>query len=160
MKVEKATFGAGCFWGVEEAFRKVQGVLATSVGYAGGHTDQPRYENVCAGDTGHAEVVQVDFDPDTVTYDELLDIFWNSHDPTQKNRQGPDVGSQYRSMIFYHSPEQMKAAEASRKRLDMSGYHSQPVATEIVPFDEFFRAEDYHQEYFKKHGVLKFLTGR
>jgi peptide-methionine (S)-S-oxide reductase len=160
MRIEKATFGAGCFWGIEEAFRNVRGVLSTNVGYAGGHTDDPTYEDVCVGDTGHAEVVQVDFDPDQIIYEELLEVFWGAHDPTQKNRQGPDVGSQYRSVIFYHTPEQMKAAENSRKKTDMSGRHSQPVMTEILPAPEFFPAEEYHQEYFKKHGVLKFLTGK
>jgi peptide-methionine (S)-S-oxide reductase len=160
MRIEKATFGAGCFWGIEEAFRNVRGVLSTNVGYAGGHTDDPTYEDVCVGDTGHAEVVQVDFDPDQIIYEELLEVFWGAHDPTQKNRQGPDVGSQYRSAIFYHTPEQMKAAESSRKKMDMSGRHSQPVMTEILPAPEFFPAEEYHQEYFKKHGVLKFLTGK
>lgn len=160
MNTEKATFGAGCFWGTEEAFRKINGVLSTSVGYAGGHTANPTYEDVCAGGTGHAEAVQVDYDPGRVTYDELLEIFWSSHDPTQKNRQGPDVGSQYRSVIFYHSPEQMEAAENSKKRADMSGRYGKPIVTEIVPAGEFYRAEEYHQQYFKKQGVLKFLTGR
>lgn len=160
MKTEKATFGAGCFWGTEEAFRKVPGVVSTSVGYAGGHTADPTYQDVCAGDTGHAEVVQIDYDPERITYEELLDIFWSSHDPTQKNRQGPDVGSQYRSVIFYHTPEQQEAAESSRKRIDMSGRFRKPVVTGIVPAEDFYRAEEYHQQYFKKQGVLKFLTGR
>lgn len=160
MKIEKATFGAGCFWGVEEAFRSLPGVIATSVGYAGGTTENPGYEDVCAGDTGHAEVVQVDYDPELVPYAKLLDIFWQSHDPTQKNRQGPDIGSQYRSVIFFHTPEQERIARESMKHLVDSGRLPQPLVTELQPAPAFYRAEDYHQEYFKKHGVLKFLTGR
>lgn len=159
MNIEKATFGAGCFWGVEEAFRKLPGVIATSVGYAGGTTENPTYEDVCRGDTGHAEVVRVDYDPEQVAYVKLLEIFWQSHDPTQKDRQGPDIGSQYRSVIFFHTPEQERLARESMRHLADSGRLRQPLATELKPAPAFYRAEDYHQEYFKKHGVLKFLTG-
>lgn len=160
MNTEKATFGAGCFWGVEEAFRKIPGVVSTAVGYAGGHMENPTYEDVCSRATGHAEVVQVDYDPDQVSYARLLETFWSAHDPTQGNRQGPDVGSQYRSVIFYHTPEQEKAARASMKKLEESGRLRGPLTTELLPAPEFYRAEDYHQQYFKKRGVLKFLAGR
>lgn len=160
MNIEKATFGAGCFWGIEEAFRQVPGVISATAGYAGGHTENPTYEDVCSGSTNHAEVVQVDYDPEQVSYARLLDIFWQSHDPTQKNRQGPDVGSQYRSVIFYHTPEQERTARESMERLSAGGHLREPIATELLPAPAFYRAEEYHQEYFKKHGVLKFLTGR
>ncbi len=147
-----ATFGAGCFWGVESAFRKLNGVTATAVGYAGGITRDPTYEDVCGGQTGHAEVVQVDYDPARVSYDELLDLFWAIHDPTTLNRQGPDVGSQYRSAIYFHDAEQQAQAVASLDRLRRSGRHNRDVVTEITPAPDFYRAEDYHQQYFDKRG--------
>ena len=150
---EKATFAAGCFWGVEAAFRQVEGVLGTTVGYTGGHTKSPTYEDVCTDKTGHAEVVQVEFDPARVTYARLLDVFWNEHDPTQWNRQGPDVGSQYRSAIFFHTPEQQAAALASKDALEKSGRFRRPIVTEVVPAVEFYRAEDYHQQYLEKRGL-------
>ena len=148
----KATFGAGCFWGVEEDFRKVPGVLQTAVGYSGGKTDHPTYEDVCSDATGHAEVVEVEYDPEKVSYDRLLDVFWNGHNPTQLNRQGPDVGTQYRSAIFFHTPEQEAAAKASKERLEKSGRFNRPIVTEITPASRFWRAEEYHQKYFEKRG--------
>jgi peptide-methionine (S)-S-oxide reductase len=153
MATEKATFGAGCFWGVEEEFRKIPGVVDAAVGYAGGSLDNPTYRDVCTDRTGHAEVVEVDFDPSVVSYDRLLDVFWSAHDPTQVNRQGPDVGTQYRSVIFTHSPEQESAARASRDRLDQSGRFRRPIATQIEPASKFWRAEDYHQQYLAKRGL-------
>jgi peptide-methionine (S)-S-oxide reductase len=150
--IRKATFGAGCFWGVEAAFRQVPGVTATAVGYAGGHTENPDYRAVCSHGTGHAEVVEVDYDPERVSYGELLDVFWSEHDPTQKNRQGPDVGDQYRSVIFVHDDEQKAAATASRDALERSGRWRRPIVTEIEPAPRFWRAEDYHQQYFEKTG--------
>ena len=150
---EKATFAAGCFWGVEAAFRQVDGVLATAVGYAGGKTKNPTYQDVCTDETGHAEVVQVEFDPARVAYARLLDVFWNEHDPTQLNRQGPDVGTQYRSAIFFHTPEQRAAALASKETLEKSGRYRRPIVTEIVPASDFYRAEDYHQQYLEKRGL-------
>ena len=152
MGSEKATFGAGCFWGVEETFRNLKGVLSTAVGYAGGSKENPSYEDVCTDRTGHAEVVEVEFDPSQITYDKLLDVFWSNHNPTTPNRQGPDVGTQYRSVIFYHSPEQKSAAEASRKKIDMSGRFRGPVVTQIEPASKFWRAEEYHQRYLQKRG--------
>lgn len=152
-KVEKATFGAGCFWGVEAAFRKVDGVVDTAVGYSGGHTANPTYEDVCSHTTGYAEVVQVTFDPSKVSYRQLLDVFWNIHDPTQVNRQGPDIGDQYRSVIFYHSEEQRRAAEESKAALEASGRLDRPVATKIEPAKTFWRAEEYHQRYYEKRGI-------
>jgi peptide-methionine (S)-S-oxide reductase len=149
----KATFGAGCFWGVEEEFRKVKGVQDTAVGYSGGTLPNPTYEDVCTDRTGHAEVVEVDYDPSQVSFDTLLDVFWNGHDPTQLNRQGPDVGSQYRSAIFYHTPEQEAAAKASKERLDKAGRFRRPIATTIEPAQTFWRAEDYHQRYLEKRGL-------
>ena len=148
--MEKATFGAGCFWGVEEAFRQVKGVTATRVGYMGGRMKNPTYRDVCTGRTGHAEVVEVEYDPSRVSYDELLKVFWNNHDPTQVNRQGPDVGTQYRSAIFFHTPEQEAAARAFKERLQKSGRYSRPIVTEITPASEFWMAEDYHQQYLVK----------
>jgi peptide-methionine (S)-S-oxide reductase len=148
----KATFGAGCFWGVEEEFRKVPGVLGTAVGYSGGTMEKPTYEAVCTDGTGHAEVVEVDYDPSVVSYDTLLDVFWNGHNPTQLNRQGPDVGTQYRSVVFFHSPEQEAAARASKERLEKSGRFGRPIVTQIVPAEPFWRAEEYHQRYFEKRG--------
>ena len=149
---EKATFGAGCFWGVEETFRTVEGVTATRVGYAGGDADEPTYEQVCSGRTGHAEVVEVEYDPERVSYERLLDIFWDCHDPTQIDRQGPDVGTQYRSVIFVHGEEQREAAERSRGSLDASGKLPRQIATRIEPAGTFWPAEDYHQKYLMKRG--------
>ncbi|MFN3648330.1 MAG: peptide-methionine (S)-S-oxide reductase MsrA [Armatimonadota bacterium] len=148
-----ATFGAGCFWGVEEAFRQVEGVTETAVGYMGGSTQRPTYQEVCTDRTGHAEVVQVEFDPQRVRYEQLLELFWQLHDPTQLNRQGPDIGTQYRSAIFYHSPEQREVAEASLRALQASGRFQRPVVTQIVPAGEFWRAEEYHQQYLAKRGM-------
>lgn len=148
-----ATFAAGCFWGVEDAFRGVKGVKSTTVGYTGGHTKNPTYKEVCSHTTGHAEAVEVDFDPKQVSYQKLLDLFWEIHDPTQLNRQGPDVGTQYRSAIFYHDAEQEAAARASKAAQEKSGKFHGPVVTEIAPAPEFYRAEDYHQQYFEKRGV-------
>lgn len=153
MAIEQATFGAGCFWGVEAAFRQVEGVKATAVGYSGGRTENPTYQEVCTDTTGHAEVVQVDFDPAEVSYEELLNVFWECHDPTQRNRQGPDFGKQYRTAIFFHSPEQERAASESKARLEAAKRFPRPIATEITPFTKFWRAEDYHQQYFEKRGV-------
>ncbi|MDR3639181.1 MAG: peptide-methionine (S)-S-oxide reductase MsrA [Isosphaeraceae bacterium] len=150
--MSKATFGAGCFWGVEEAFRRIPGVVRTAVGYAGGKTPDPTYEDVCSDTTGHAEVVQVEYDPAHVSYQQLLDMFWKVHDPTTPNRQGFDVGSQYRSVIFFHDSAQHAAAVASRAALDASGRFHRPVVTEIVPAAPFYPAEEYHQRYFEKHG--------
>lgn len=147
-----ATFGAGCFWGVEEVFRRVDGVTDTAVGYMGGSMERPSYEDVCTDRTGHAEVVQLHFDPNVVTYDRLLDLFWENHDPTTRNRQGPDVGSQYRSVVFYHSPEQKKVAEEKRGALTRSGRFHGPIVTQIVPAEAFYRAEEYHQQYLAKRG--------
>ena len=149
---EKATFGAGCFWGVEAAFRQVEGVTSTAVGYAGGSTENPTYEEVCAKGTGHAEVVEVEFDPEQVSYEQLLEVFWANHDPTTKDRQGPDVGSQYRSAIFFHGAGQEAAARASKEALDATGTLPGPIVTEITPAPTFWRAEEYHQQYFAKHG--------
>ena len=149
---EMATFGAGCFWGIEAAFRGIPGVLDAVVGYTGGHTENPTYKDVCSDDTGHAEVVQVTFDPAKVSYDQLLDVFWSNHNPTMLNRQGPDVGTQYRSVIFYHSPEQKAAAEASKESLAKSGKFNRSIVTQIEPAPEFWRAEEYHQRYLEKRG--------
>ena len=150
-----ATFGAGCFWGVEAAFRRVEGVTATSVGYAGGKLAQPTYEQVCMGNTGHAEVVRVEYDPARVGYEALLELFWTSHDPTQVNRQGPDVGEQYRSVIFAHDAEQMAPAEKSKAALDAEKRFPRPIATAIEPAGDFWLAEDYHQQFFEKRGVVQ-----
>jgi peptide-methionine (S)-S-oxide reductase len=147
-----ASFAAGCFWGVEDAFAKVSGVKSTTVGYAGGSKPAPTYRDVCSGTTGHAETVEVNYDPSQVSYDRLLDVFWDAHDPTQVNRQGPDVGEQYRSVIFFHDDAQRKAAEASKERLQKSGRFPRPIATAIQPAPEFYRAEDYHQQYVAKQG--------
>lgn len=151
--METATFGAGCFWGVEARFRQVPGVLDTAVGFMGGSKDNPSYQEVCTDRTGHAEVVQVTFDPATVTYVQLLKVFWEVHDPTQLNRQGPDVGTQYRSAIFFHSEQQKTAAEAALRELEASGAYTEPIATEIVPAGTFWRAEEYHQRYLEKRGL-------
>lgn len=156
--MEKATFGAGCFWGVEAAFRKVKGVTSTSVGYLGGTLKNPTYQDVCSGRTGHAEVVQVEYDPSQVSYDELLTVFWDNHNPTTLNRQGPDIGTQYRSAIFFHNPEQQTAATVSKEKLQGSGKYSRPIVTEIMPVSEFYAAEDYHQQYLEKRGLAHCST--
>jgi peptide-methionine (S)-S-oxide reductase len=148
---EKATFAAGCFWGTEQAFRSVPGVLDVVVGYTGGRTDHPTYEQVCSHTTGHAEAAELTFDPKQVSYERLLGIFWKIHDPTQVNRQGPDIGDQYRSAIFFHSPEQEAAARASRDREQVK--HATPIATQIVAAPRFWPAEEYHQRYFERHNV-------
>jgi peptide-methionine (S)-S-oxide reductase len=150
--MEKATFGAGCFWGVEAEFREIPGVIDAVVGFAGGKTLNPTYHDVCSGETGHAEVCEVTFDPAVVSYDALLDAFWQMHDPTTRNRQGPDFGSQYRSVIFYHTPEQQAAAVASKSALEASGRFKRPIVTEIAPAGPFYRAEEYHQRYLEKQG--------
>ena len=152
MKTEKATFGAGCFWGVEETFRKLKGVVSTAVGYAGGTKDNPSYEDVCTDETGHAEVVEVEFDPSQISYNQLLDIFWSNHNPTTLNRQGRDVGKQYRSVIFYHSPEQKAVAESSKDELEKSRRFNRPIVTQIELAPKFWRAEEYHQRYLEKRG--------
>ena len=149
--MEKATFGAGCFWGVEAAYRQIQGVLSTAVGYSGGTATNPTYKQVCTGRTGHAEVVEVTFDPNRVSYETLLDVFWENHDPTTLNRQGPDIGTQYRSAIFFHSPEQEAAARTSLEK--RQGRLSRPIVTQIEPASEFYLAEDYHQQYLEKRGL-------
>jgi peptide-methionine (S)-S-oxide reductase len=148
-----ATFGAGCFWGIEAAFQRTPGVTDTAVGYMGGSLDNPAYKDVCTDRTGHAEVVQVTFDPSILSYEQLLDVFWQIHDPTQVNRQGPDVGTQYRSAIFFHDAEQQRIARESRDRLQSSGRLRRPVATEITAAGPFWRAEEYHQKYLEKRGV-------
>ena len=150
---KKATFGAGCFWGVEAAFRQVDGVTKTEVGYEGGTLDNPTYEDVCSHRTGHAEVVQVTYDPERVSYEQLLETFWGKHDPTQLNRQGWDVGDQYRSVVFYEDDEQRAAAERSKAELDASGRYRKPVVTVIEPAQTFYVAEDYHQQYLEKRGL-------
>ena len=150
---ELATFGAGCFWGVEVTFRNTPGVKDVIVGYLGGTLSNPTYKDVCTGRTGHAEVVQVEYDPAEVTYDKLLDVFWENHDPTTLNRQGPDVGTQYRSAVFYHSAEQKRLAEESKKQLEGSGRFRRPIVTEITEASTFYPAEDYHQRYLEKRGL-------
>ena len=151
--MNRATFGAGCFWGIEAEFRRVRGVIDTAVGYSGGHLPNPSYADVCNDSTGHAEVVQVTYDSDKVSYDQLLEVFWNSHDPTQLDRQGPDIGSQYRSVIFYHDDEQKAEAEESKARFASLGLLRRPIVTQIVPAMPFYRAEEYHQQYLRKQGV-------
>ena len=150
-----ATFAAGCFWGIEAAFRRIDGVTSTAVGYTGGHSSDPSYKEVCSDTTGHAEAVQLEFDPARVSYQQLLDVFWNLHDPTQVNRQGPDVGSQYRSAVFFHDAEQEATARSSKARLDGEKRFNAPIATEIVPAQTFHMAEDYHQQYFEKQGFRR-----
>ena len=150
MTTRKATFGAGCFWGVEAAFRQIPGVTATAVGYAGGTTENPTYRDVCSHGTGHAEVVEVEYDPDRVSYEALLDVFWSNHNPTTKNRQGWDIGDQYRSVVFVHDDEQKAAALAARDALEKSGRWRRPIVTEIEPAPRFWKAEDYHQQYLEK----------
>jgi len=150
--MEKATFAAGCFWGVEHTFRQLEGVTKTQVGYIGGSSDQPTYEQVCSGQTGHAEAVEIEYDADKITYTKLLGVFWGLHDPTTKDRQGPDVGSQYRSAIFPHNDTQKTQAEISKKTLDESGRFGDPIVTQIEPLATFWSAETYHQQYFEKMG--------
>jgi len=152
MTTEKATFGAGCFWGVEETFRQLPGVVSTAVGYAGGKTENPTYKDVCSDETGHAEVVEVEFDPAKISYEKLLHVFFSNHNPTTLNRQGPDVGAQYRSVVFYHSPEQKAQAESARTALEQSRKFPRPIVTQIEPAPTFWRAEDYHQKYLQKRG--------
>ena len=154
-----ATFGAGCFWGVEAAYRQIPGVLSTRVGYLGGTMENPTYRDVCSGRTGHAEVVEVKYDPSRLTYDDLLTVFWENHDPTTLNRQGPDVGEQYRSAIFYHDDEQKAAAEASKEERDRSAKYRRPIVTEITPASAFYEAEDYHQQYLEKRGLASCHIG-
>jgi len=149
----KATFGAGCFWHVEDLLSKTKGVKSTKVGYIGGQLPNPTYEEVCTDKTGHAEAVEVEYDPDEISYEELLDVFWNNHNPTTLNRQGPDIGIQYRSAIFYHDDEQKEIAEKSKQILDKSRKYENPIVTEIVSSPTFYSAEEYHQKYFKKHGL-------
>jgi peptide-methionine (S)-S-oxide reductase len=151
--MDKATFAAGCFWGVEAAFRKIDGVVEAAVGYCGGSLDAPTYEDVCSGTSGHAEVVQLDFDPEKVSYEQLLDVFWECHDPTTRNRQGPDVGTQYRSAIFFHDSRQESAALKSKGALGAGDRCPKEIVTEVVPAATFYRAEEYHQRYFEKHGT-------
>src|SRR5881296_1024435 len=151
--MDKAAFGMGCFWGSEAAFRQVPGVVNAAVGYMGGTLTNPTYRDVCAGKTGHAEAVQVEYDPSKVSYEDLLKVFWENHDPTTLNRQGPDLGTQYRSAIFFHTPEQEAAARASKVRLEQNGRYRKAIATEITPASTFYKAEDYHQRYFEKRGI-------
>jgi len=152
MSDKTATFAAGCFWGPEARFRALAGVLDAEVGYTGGTLEHPDYRSVCAGNTGHAEAVRLTYDPERISYAALLDAFWEMHDPTQRNRQGPDVGSQYRSAIFTHDAEQRETAECSRRELEASGRYTAPISTEIRPAERFWRAEEYHQRYLEKHG--------
>ncbi len=151
--MEKATFAAGCFWGVEATFRNISGVVSTQVGYTGGKLENPTYQDVCTDQTGHAEAVEITYDPSKVAYEDLLKVFWENHDPTQKNRQGPDVGTQYRSAIFYHTPAQEAAARVSKEKLEQAGAFRRPIATEIVPAAKIWRAEEYHQQYLEKRGL-------
>ena len=155
--MQKATFAAGCFWGVEADFRNLPGVTATAVGYAGGSHPNPTYQDVCSGSTGHAEAVEVEFDPEQVSYEQLLSKFWEAHDPTQQNRQGPDVGTQYRSVIFFHGPEQEAAALLSKRQAQE--HTKREIVTEIVPAGDFHRAEEYHQRYFEKQGIARLHPG-
>ena len=155
MNKEKGVFGAGCFWSIEAAFRELRGVNDAICGYSGGHTNNPTYNDVCAGNTGHAEVVQVEYDPLQITYDELLNVFWNCHNPTTLNRQGLDIGSQYRSVIFFCTAEQGIIAKSSKEKIQLGKYQHEPVVTEIRPLAKFYRAEEYHQRYFEKHGLTK-----
>jgi peptide-methionine (S)-S-oxide reductase len=151
--MEKATFAAGCFWGVEMIFRKIDGVLSTMVGYTGGHTQNPTYDQVCSGTTGHAESVEIVFDPDKVSYEKLLNIFWDNHNPTTLNRQGPDVGSQYRSAVFYHNDRQKELALSIKEKLQKSGQFKSEIVTEIVIANTFYKAEEYHQQYLEKREI-------
>ena len=151
--LRKATFAAGCFWHVEEVFSKVPGVISTAVGYEGGDTENPTYKDVCTDQTGHAEAIEVTYDPSKVSYEDLLDVFWGIHDPTTVNRQGPDVGTQYRSAIFYHDREQEEQAKNSKEKLDRSGKYKKPIVTQIIPASRFWRAEEYHQQYLAKNNL-------
>lgn len=151
--MEKATFAAGCFWAVESAFRKIPGVRSAIVGYTGGSTENPNYKEVCTGRTGHAEAVEVEFDPQLVTYNDLLEAFWDMHDPTTLNRQGPDIGAQYRSAVYFHDSKQEEVAKASKESLNASGKLPRPVVTEITAASTFWKAEEYHQRYHEKHGI-------
>jgi peptide-methionine (S)-S-oxide reductase len=151
--LETATFGAGCFWGVEETFKDIPGVKSTAVGYLGGTYDNPTYKDVCTGRTGHAEVLQLQYDPNQVSYDSLLDTFWRNHNPTTLNRQGPDIGTQYRSAIFFHTPQQAESAKASKEKMEQSGTFRNAIVTEITPASTFYPAEDYHQRYLEKRGM-------
>src|SRR3712207_4341435 len=151
MMTEKAMFGAGCFWGVETTFRNINGVTNAAVGYAGGKTENPTYEQVCTDETGHAEVVEVEFDPSRVSYNQLLDVFWSTHNPTTLNRQGPDVGTQYRSVIFYYTESQRLTAVQSKQETDASGLWPRPIVTEITPFTDFYKAEVYHQNFYRQN---------
>tara|TARA_B100000686_G_scaffold348834_1_gene440843 strand:- start:841 stop:1311 length:471 start_codon:yes stop_codon:yes gene_type:complete len=155
MTIEKATFAAGCFWGVETTFRQLEGVTDAIVGYTGGTTPDPTYKVVCSGRTGHAEAVQVEFDSERITYDQLLETFWEAHDPTTLDRQGPDIGTQYRSAIFCHTPEQEQAATAAKASMDSSGRFRNPIVTEIVSATQFYPAEEYHQRYFERRGIVR-----
>lgn len=148
--LQTATFAAGCFWGIEEVFRQIKGVKSTMVGYTGGHHENPTYADVCTDQTGHAEAVQIQYDPKEISYEQLLEVFWTIHDPTTKNRQGPDIGSQYRSAIFYHNPEQEAIAKKSKEKWDSSGKFRNKIVTEIVPASKFYKAEEYHQKYYQK----------
>ncbi|KYC53357.1 MAG: methionine sulfoxide reductase A [Candidatus Methanofastidiosum methylothiophilum] len=154
-KIEKATFAAGCFWGVESAFCQIEGVISTTVGYSGGHTKNPTYEDVCTDKTGHAEAVFIEFDPQIVSYEKLLEIFWSIHDPTTLNRQGLDIGSQYRSIVFYHDEGQKIKATELKDKFEKSGKFSQKIVTEIIPATTFYRAEEYHQKYLQKRGIVR-----
>ncbi len=151
--MEVATFGAGCFWGVEERFRVLPGVLSTAVGYMGGEMKNPTYKDVCMDTTGHAEVVHIEFDPSVISYEKLLELFWQSHNPTTPNRQGPDIGTQYRSVIFYHSEEHHRIADASKKELEEKHVFRSPIVTQIIPAEQFYRGEEYHQQYLAKRGL-------
>lgn len=153
ISLEKATFGAGCFWHIEEEFRKLNGVISTSVGFMGGDLKNPSYKDVCTGKTGHAEVVHLEYDPKVISYEKLLELFWSIHDPTTLNRQGPDIGTQYRSAIFFHGEEQEKSANESKNRLEKSGRFKNKIVTEIKPAQSFYIAEEYHQKYFEKMGI-------
>ena len=148
-KIEEATFGAGCFWCVEAIFKRLDGVVDVRAGYAGGNTENPTYEDICTGTTGHAEVIQIDYNPIVISYEKLLDVFWKSHDPTTLNRQEADIGTQYRSVLFYHNDKQRKIAEKSMKRADQPGMYINPIITEIIPMGIFYPAEDYHQDYYR-----------
>ncbi len=152
-KVEIAIFGAGCFWGVEDVFMKIKGVVSTEVGYSGGHTKNPTYKEVCTDKTGHAEVIKIEYDPEVVSYEELLDVFWDMHNPTTLNRQGPDVGTQYRSVIFFTTPKQKELAELSKEYLVKSGKYKKDIVTQISPAVDFYKAEEYHQKYFQKNNI-------
>jgi len=151
--MERIMFGAGCFWGVETGFRQLDGILDAQVGYSGGNTEDPAYEDVCTGTTNHTEVVYLEYDPEIVSLERLCEVFWNGHDPTTLNRQGPDMGTQYRSAIYYYTDEQREIAEASKKAEDESGRLNAPIVTEIVPAQQYYRAEEYHQQYFAKRGI-------